>query len=200
MALSQLMRQVISGVLASLAFLILFFGLTLVWWAAFAAAVAVFVASLMVLPKGEDEAVQIPLAGAISQVDLREADRLMSEAQAKLEAAREIILSDADKSMVTEMIDHVVSIKTQVLSDPEDYRRARRFIRSYLGTMVETVERYSDLVAKSRGKQAERLQPLAQQISGFVPVLEKIDTACLENDFLSLEVQVDALAEQMKRG
>ncbi|MEM8801930.1 MAG: hypothetical protein AAGF55_05295 [Pseudomonadota bacterium] len=56
------------------------------------------------------------------------------------------------------------------------------------------------LSEKSRGLHEERLAPLSSKIESFVPVLEKIDTACLEHDFIGLDAQIDALAAQMKRG
>jgi hypothetical protein len=36
-------------------------------------------------------------------------------------------------------------------------------------------------------------------IKGFIPVVQKIDQACIENDFVALEAQVSALQFQLKR-
>lgn len=191
-------RQILAGALSAAAFLGLFFGLTLVWWVAFALATLVFGAVLLIVPrKPEDH--EILLSGRTSEADIREAGQIMADASARLEATRARVPA-SDTSTVGTIVDHVQSIRTQVLADPEDYRRARRFINSYLGHMVETVERYADLSEKSRGRHEDRLAPLSERIQTFVPVLARIDEACLENDFVALETQIDALASQMKRG
>ena len=57
----------------------------------------------------------------------------------------------------------------------------------------------ASLEAMARGAQRERLREVGQRIRSFEPVIEKIDQACLENDFMALEVQVDVLATQMDR-
>ncbi|MEO0912828.1 MAG: 5-bromo-4-chloroindolyl phosphate hydrolysis family protein [Pseudomonadota bacterium] len=191
-------RQIVAGMVSALAFLGLFFGLTLVWWAAFGLSALIFLAVLLIVRRkpGDDE---IVVSGRTTEADIREAGRLMERASERL-AAAEMRMPEADRSTVSAMVDHIGSIRAQILSDPEDYRRARRFITFYLGHMVETVERYTDLSEKSRGRHQERLAPLSAQIEAFLPALERIDAACLENDFTALESQMEALAVQMKRG
>lgn len=83
--------------------------------------------------------------------------------------------------------------------DPRDYRHTRRFIRHEMPRIVDTAEAYLDLDGKASGRNRDRVEALGARIRGFTPVLEKIDQACLENDFLALEVQVDVLGEQLER-
>ncbi|MDP5219028.1 5-bromo-4-chloroindolyl phosphate hydrolysis family protein [Ruegeria sp. 2205SS24-7] len=191
-------RQIVAGVTSAAAFLCLFFGLVLIWWVALAGALLVFGAMLLVIRQKPNFS-ELLVSPRTSEADIREAGRIMSRASERL-AKTAPRLPDADQSIVNAISAHVESIRNQVISDPEDYRRARRFITSYLENMVETVERYADLAEKSRGRHEDRLAPLSERIRAFVPALERIDTACLENDFLALETQVEALAAQMKRG
>ncbi len=198
MQLSEGLRQTLAGSVAGVAFLGLFFGVQLVWWVSFLAAVFVFGAVLLIVVRKPD-ADEVVLTGRTTEADVREAGKIMSQAADRLEAAAKR-LSEPNGSTIFAMLEHVRSIRAQVMADPEDYRRARRFITSYLDNMVDTVERFAELSEKSRGRHEERLAPLSSKIESFVPALEKIDTACLEHDFVGLEAQIEALAAQMKRG
>lgn len=191
-------RQALAGSVAAVAFLGMFFGFHLVWWISFIAAALVFVAVLLIVERKPD-ANEVILTGRTTEADIREAGKIMAHAVKRLETAADR-LGDGKDDTIQAMLDHLRSIRSQVLADPEDYRRARRFITSYLAHMVDTVEQFAELSAKSRGRHETRLAPLSTMIEDFVPALEKIDTACLENDFAGLEAQVEALAAQMKRG
>ena len=198
MRLPETARHILAGTLSALGFLTMYFGLVLVWWAAFLGALLIYGATLLIVRKKPTLA-ETMVTARVSQADLQAAGELMASAAQRLETAQASI-PEHEHLMIGEIIQHVRSIREQVLSDPEDYRRARRFISSYLGKMVDTVERYADLSQKSRGRHAHRLAALSEQIHSYVPVLTKIDEACLENDFLALESQVVALAAQLKRG
>lgn len=191
-------RQVLAGCLAAAAFLGAYFSLSLVWWLAFVLGLLVFAATLL-LVRRKPRADEVRVDGTTTEADIQTAAKLMDRAADRLDAAGEDV-PEGDQSAISAMATHVRSIRAQIISDPKDYRRARRFISSYLGHMVDTVEQYADLARKSRGRHSQRLEPLSARIHGFVPALERIDTACLENDFVALESQVDALAMQMKRG
>lgn len=197
MQLREGLRQIVAGVTASSVFLGLFFGLNMVWWAAFVGAVLVFFAALLVIRKRPDDD-DVRVADRTSKADIKDAGRKMSVAIEKLGAARSK-LHDSDIATISSLVEHVESIRDQVISDPKDYRRARRFITNNLGYIVDTVERYADLSEKARGRHEDRLAALSDQIKAFVPAVEKIDTACLENDFRTLEAQIEVLAIQMKR-
>lgn len=191
-------RQILAAVLAGGAFLALFFLAQLVWWLAFALAAAVYLA-LLLMVRRQRPAEEIMLAARVSAADIHRAAAGMDAAAARLaNAAKEA--PEADATLIEGMAARVRSIRNHVANDPEDYRRTRRFITSYLPNMVDSVERYARLAGQARGSHVERLAALRESIRGYGPTLERIDRACLENDFDALEVEVDVLTAQMKRG
>ena len=44
------------------------------------------------------------------------------------------------------------------------------------------------------------LAEVSRRLADFVPVLENIDRACLDDDLTSLEINVEVLDEQLGRG
>lgn len=191
-------RQILAALVAAGAFLGLYFGLSLVWWLALGLAVVVYGALLLVIGR-RTPADEIMLGARVSAADLANASAALSQSAARLSNAAERA-PEADRAEIEAMAGHLRSIRDKVASDPEDFRNTRRFLTSYLPHLVTTVEGYADLARQAKGSNAERLAAIRQNITEFGPVLERIDQACLENDFAALEVQVDVLATQMKRG
>lgn len=191
-------RQILAGLASSAAFLALFWGLKLVWWASLLLALVVYGAVLLIIPR-KPELNEIALGHGTTEADLAAAGMVMDHALARLDATTRA-LPAPDAEIVAQLSARVRSIRDQVSSDAQDYRRARRFISSYLGNMVETVEGYAALTRKAGGRHEERLKPMSDRIQAYLPALEKIDTACLENDFAALEAQMKALSYQMERG
>lgn len=198
MRLAEGPRQMLAGLVSAAAFLGFYLKLMLVWWLSLVLAVLVYGAVLLIVRR-KLRADEITAGAGVTQADLVEAGRIMDRAAVRLEATHPK-LPDTDAQVVAQLAAHVRSIRAQIMSDPQDYRRARRFISSYLGNMVDTVERFAELTAKTRGQHEARLQPIAARIHAYLPALEKIDAACLENDFTALEAQMNALAYQMERG
>jgi hypothetical protein len=58
---------------------------------------------------------------------------------------------------------------------------------------------YVRLAAQAGPDQKDRLAAISTQLEEFVPVLEKIDRACLDNDITALEINVEVLNEQLDR-
>ena len=191
-------RHALAAGLAIIVFLGLYYGAALIWGVALGLAALSYGAVLLIVQRKRllDE---IVVSGTTTKADLAEAARIMDAAAVRLDKAAERV-PDNDRSVVKEITDHLRSIRNQVAKDPEDFRRVRRFVKSYLAKMVTSVESYADLAEKSRGLHGQRLSTLASTIHGFVPTLAKIDAACLENDFAELEAQMSALDFQMKRG
>lgn len=198
MALPDGLRQLLAGALAALAFLGLFFGLSLVWWAALGLGVVVYFALLLVIRR-RTPADEIMVSSRVSAADISAAGRALGEAAARLNAT-EAKVPEPDRAALADMSAHLQSIRRNVLADPQDFRSARRFVNNYLPVVVQTVEAYGTLAERAGPKHSDRLSALGGQIRSFVPVIEEIDRACLENDFAALEVQVAALATQMDRG
>lgn len=83
--------------------------------------------------------------------------------------------------------------------NPDHAPRTRRFRKHVVGRMVEAVAVYVELTRRATLDQRARLADVSRQIEEFVPVLERIDQACLENDLTALEVNVEVLNEQLDR-
>lgn len=198
MHLPDAWRHTVAGLVSGASFLGFFAGLTLQWWLSLVLALVVYGAMLLVIRRrpGLDE---ISAGPGTSAADLRAAGQAMARAADRLEASLGK-LPAGDAEVVTQLAGHVRSIGAHVATDPQDYRRTRRFVGSYLGHMVETVEGFAELTSKSRGRHEARLRPMSERIAGYLPVLERIDAACLENDFTALEAQMSALSYQMERG
>lgn len=199
MALADGVRQIVAGLLAAAAFLALYFGLSLVWWVALALAVAIYFALLLVIPR-RPPLEEVMLSTSVSAADLRAATQALGQAATRIETVVDDV-PDREGEALVAMAADLRSIRTHMLADPQDYRAARRFVVNYLPVVVSTVEGYAKLVPQAAKPEfRDRLDELGQSIRSFAPAIEKIDAACLSNDFDALEAEVAALATQLKRG
>jgi 5-bromo-4-chloroindolyl phosphate hydrolysis protein len=190
-------RQILAALLASAAFLGLFLGAALVWWLALGLAAVTYGALLLLIPRRRPLN-EVMLTDQVSAADIaRATDGLTNAAYRLNEAAK--IAPPADRAGLADMSKHLSSIRELIKSDPKDYRQTKQFISYFLPLIVTTVESYVGLAKLAQGENAERLAELGSMIKGFVPVVQKIDQACIENDFTALEAQVSALQFQLKR-
>ena len=83
--------------------------------------------------------------------------------------------------------------------NPDHVRLTAKFRRHVVGRMVGSVKSYVELARRAGRDQKARLAAISTQLEEFVPVLEKIDRACLENDLTALEINVEVLNEQLNR-
>jgi len=196
MELPETQRQVVAGGAASLVFLGSFFGLSLVWWLSVVLALAVFAAVLLIVGRRKPPAEEY-VADGVTRADLNQAIDALTGASARM---RRLAMGarGADRQHFTRMAELFEAIRGHHQEDPRDYRHTRRFIRHDLPRIVDTAEKYVDLARKATGENRERVATLGERIRSFTPVLEKIDQACLENDFMMLEVQVDVLGHQLE--
>ncbi|MEM7211951.1 MAG: 5-bromo-4-chloroindolyl phosphate hydrolysis family protein [Pseudomonadota bacterium] len=196
MHLPETGRQIAAGGAGALAFLGTFLGLKLVWWIALIAAAAVFAAMLLIIQR-KPEATEEMVADGVSRAELTGAINAITEASKKM---RQLALAATgeDKVEFQKMASLFEAIRGHHIRDPRDYRHTRRFIRHDLPRIVDTAERYVELDKKATGGNRDRVEALGDRIRGFTPVLEKIDQACLENDFMALEVQVEVLGDQLE--
>lgn len=190
-------RQILSALLASAAFLGLFLGAALVWWLALPLAAVTYGALLLIIPR-RPPLTEVMLTDQVSAADIARATDALTNAAYRLNEAAKIA-PPADRSGLTDMSNHLTSIRELIKSDPKDYRQTKQFISYFLPLIVTTVESYVGLAKLAQGENAARLAELGTMIKGFVPVVQKIDQACLENDFTALEAQVSALQFQLKR-
>lgn len=197
MRLSDGTRQIVAALLASAAFLAIFFGLRLVWWLALAMAVLVYGASLLLIGRRRPLE-EIRLASRVSAADVAAAAEALDDARTRLERAAPQA-PKADRAPISQMAEDVAVIRQNVIEDPDDYRAARMFISVYLPKIVQSVETYTRLSDQATGANAERVSRLGAQIRGFVPVVDRIRAACIENDLSSLELEVSVLSEALDR-
>lgn len=196
MQLPETTRQIVAGAAASGAFLGAFFGLHLVWWMALIAGVAVYGAMMLIIgrrPPPTEEYV----ADGVSRAELTAAINSITAASSTMRGLSQKARG-ADREAFSRMAKLFEAIRGHHIKDPRDYRHTRRFIRHDLPRIVESAEKYVDLDHRASGTNRDRVEALGQQIHSFLPVLEKIDQACLENDFMALEVQVEVLGEQLE--
>ena len=197
MALSDGVRQIVASLLASAAFLAMFLVAGLVWWVALGLAAVVYLSLLLVIPRRKPLA-EVMVSDQVSAADIaRATDALTKAAHRMNEAAK--LAPTADKAGLLDMVKHLSSIRELIKSDPRDYRQTKQFISYFLPMIVTTVEAYVGLARLANSDNAARLAELGAMIETFVPVVRKIDQACIENDFAALEAQVSALQFQLKR-
>lgn len=190
-------RQILAGLIAAAGFLGLYLGLSLVWWAALPLAALTYFALLLVIRR-KPPATEVMVGERVSQADLSQAAAALLAASQRLgQAAAQA--PEADRGDLETMASHVLSIRTLIQADPNDYRMARQFIDYYLPRIVEAVESYVALAKLSHTTPDPRLAELGARIRGFGGVVEKIDRACIANDFDALESEVEALGFQLKR-
>ncbi|OZA07340.1 MAG: hypothetical protein B7Y02_14135 [Rhodobacterales bacterium 17-64-5] len=190
-------RQIIAALLASAVFLGLFFPGHLVWWMALGLSALVYFALLLIIPRRRPLN-EVMLSDQVSAADIAKATDALTTAAFRLnEAAKAAPVPD--RPGLLDMSQHLTSIRELIKADPRDYRQTRQFISYFLPMIVTTVESYVGLAKLAQGDNAARLAELGTLIKGFVPVVQKIDQACIENDFVALESQVSALQFQLKR-
>lgn len=187
-------RQIVAGIIAAGLFLGLFFGLYLIWWLALALAVAGYFAALLLIRR-RTPLDEIRLGERVSAADVAEAALALNDASARLLRAVRLA-PEGDQAAIGQMAGHLQSIRKSIEEDPEDYRAARRFINVYLPNIVRVVETYVKLSGEAQGNSAGRVAGLSSQIRGFLPVIERIQAACIENDLAALEVEVEVLSNQ----
>jgi 5-bromo-4-chloroindolyl phosphate hydrolysis protein len=197
MGLADGYRQFVAGLLASAAFLGLFLAAGLVWWAALGLAVVVYFALLLVIPRLKPLA-EVMVGDQVSAADLARAAEALTNAAGRLDAAAKTV-PQADRGGLAEMSRHLLSIRELIKADPKDYRQTKQFVSYFLPMIVTTVEAYAGLAKLATAENAARLAELGAMIETFVPVVRKIDQACIENDFAALEATVSALQFQLKR-
>ena len=190
-------RQLLAAALASVAFLALFLKAALVWWLAMGLAVLVYGALLLMIPRRRPLS-EVMVSDQVSAQDIAKATAALTAAINRLDAAARA-MPQGDSLSLGEMSRHLASIRELIKADPRDFRQTRQFVGYFLPLIVTTVESYAELAKLAKGENATRLAELGKVIQGFAPVVQKIDQACIENDFTALEALVSALQFQLKR-
>ncbi|MEM0987234.1 MAG: hypothetical protein AAGK00_00015 [Pseudomonadota bacterium] len=125
-------------------------------------------------------------------------DRLMAGADCLSTYAR--AAPSADAPLFTRMAELLEQIRAHHVANPSHATTTRRFVQHVLGRMLSQIANYMDLVNRAGPEEGQRLADISRQFEGFVPVLERIDKACLANDLDELEISVEVLNQQLDRG
>lgn len=198
MSLTEGPRQILAGCIASAVFLGLFYGVGLVWWLALFLGVAAYGASLLLI---ERKALlsEVQLSARVSAEDVTKAAATLEDAGKRIEQSALSAPHPDEEKALTQITDHLKSIRQSVIDDPADYRAARQFINVYLPKIVQTVESYVKVAEHVTDANADRLEGLGARIQEFEPVVHRIRTACIENDLTALELEVDVLSKSLDR-
>ncbi|MCI4661654.1 MAG: 5-bromo-4-chloroindolyl phosphate hydrolysis family protein [Neomegalonema sp.] len=194
--LPETSRQIVAGLAAAVSFLLLYIPLSLVFWLALLLSLAVYAAALLLIRRQPPPS-ETMLTDGVSEADLHQALAALAQSSNRLRAL-EARAPVSDRGLFDQMADLLQRIRQHHVDDPRDLRHTRRFLRHDLPRLVETSESYVDLASKAAGDNLERVARLGERIRGFAPVLERIDQACLENDFLKLEVEAEVLSGQLE--
>ena len=104
-----------------------------------------------------------------------------------------------DRPLFHRLADLMGHIRDAHVKNPDHAGLTAKFRRHVVGRMVESVSAYVDLTRRAGPDQKERLAAISTEIEAFVPVLEKIEQACLDNDLTALEINVEVLNDQLNR-
>ena len=191
-------RQVLAAVLAISVFVVLVVFLRLRNWMPFVAAGAVWAGFMLATAKPP---VRKGPGGAKDRAGRKEENQaidLLDQAAKRLRRlARKA--PDHDVPLFQRMADLFDTLKEHHIANPAHVRLTRKFRKHVIGPMIGTVQDYVDLAGRTGPDQRERLSQISKQLEAFVPVLERIDQACLDNDLTKLEINVEVLNEQLNR-
>lgn len=196
MQLPGALRHVFAVLLGSAAFLALYLSAGLVWWLALALAAVVFGATLIVI-RERPSATDVMVAPRVSLADLRNAGAQLQTAAREMEALVPAV-PPRSQAALTSMAEGLTRLAGQVAHDPEDFRKTRRFVSHFLPHILQNTRDYAALAAKAGGTGA-RLNSIGARIESYAPTVQRINQACLENDFDALEAEVSALDHQFSR-
>lgn len=195
----ELWRQVIAGVVAAGVFSAVYLGLNLVWWLALLVGVAVYVASLLLIERAPEDH-EVYVYANLTQEDVNAAVARCMRAAKELRAASQVQRLDANTAVALERIAQLVEeIGKNYQQDPRDLKHSRSFIKHYLPKIEELVKGYVDLSARAITEESRaRLTQVGSTIRGYLPHIQTIHNACLENDFEKLELETAVLGDVMK--
>ena len=191
-------RAQLKAAAAALAvFLALLLGLRLRSWLPFVGAALTYLALLWAFRR-EPPPRPVALPEGVGRADYEAAVETLGSAGRELRA----LAAEApagDMALIRRMADRVEAIRAHHEANPAHVPRTRIFVRHTLGRMVAAVAGYVDLAGRAGPEGDGRLAEIRRRLEGFVPVLERIDRACVENDLMALEISVEVLDEQLGR-
>lgn len=201
--MSDLKRQqrrakIIAAVSAIAVFLVMILLFRMRNWMPFVAAAAVYAGVFLGTWPLHRKRRRIAMPEGVKREDFELALGSMTDAIGRFrEAARDGLA--VDRPMFKRMAKLVKSIRTHHEANPLHVQRTRTFVRNTLPRISDAIGTYLDLRTRAGTDHYGRLSDVSRQMQDFVPVLEKIDRACVENDVMALEINVEVLNEQLDR-
>lgn len=158
------------------------------------AGIATFVVAwiMMVLPRKSRKQAEAEIAEEVRAVS--ELDEAASRLQRMARQA-----PAPDRPLFRRLADLMGQIRDSHQLNPGHAELTRKFRKHVVGRMVGAVASYVELTRRAGRDEKDRLAAISSQIEEFVPVLERIDRACLDNDLMALEINVEVLNEQLNR-
>lgn len=156
---------------------------------------AVYLSTLVMLwPKRKRQKTVLPKG-------VRKADFLRVDAglAASVELLRDHarIGSHREAALFRQIADLVERIHDHLHGNPAHLRVIQRFVRHGLARLIQMVTDYADLKRRALPEHQLRLHKVLTQMEAFIPALQRIDRACVENDLSALEISVEVMAEQV---
>lgn len=105
----------------------------------------------------------------------------------------------ADEPLLARMAELMEQIREHHRANPEHVRLTRTFVRHTLSQIIGTITDYIALSRRAGPDQADRLAEISRGLEGYVPALERVEKACLDNDLTALEISVEVLNDQIDR-
>ncbi|MBU0654904.1 MAG: 5-bromo-4-chloroindolyl phosphate hydrolysis family protein [Gammaproteobacteria bacterium] len=197
--LKEIWRQIVAGMLAALAFTAVYLGLSLVWWAALLIGLAIYAASLLLIERAPEDH-EVYVYANLTQQDINAAVRYCMQAARDLRAASKANRIDANTAIALERMAQLVEeIGRNYQQDARDLKHSRNFTNHYLPKILELVKDYTALSDRTITESSqERLKQVGGVIRGYLPNVQTIHDACLENDFEKLELETSVLGDVMK--
>lgn len=140
----------------------------------------------VILPKGIRKRDFIGVEKALSEG----ADLLRQ--YARLGDVREARLFNRLADGTTRILDHL-------RANPSHLPVIHRFTRHGLARLIQMITDYAELKRRALPEHQDRLAQILKGLEAFLPALDRIDKACLENDLDALEISVEVMAEQIDR-
>ena len=104
-----------------------------------------------------------------------------------------------DEPLFLRLAELLDTIRAHHEANPAHVTLTRNFVRHTLGHMIGSISDYVELAERSGVEHRDRLAEISRGFEAYVPALERIDRACLDNDLTALEVSVEVLNTQIRR-
>lgn len=212
--------NVISGILAGIAFVVFNFILKQPFMLALIVGIAVYIGGTMIFSGNKkDKKEKTSSKSTVKETpvdakDIKGADRLdkeflaqvvetIKDGEKKVRQMREMKekVSDFEVRSKIESIGKTLDkIFIELKNDPQDVKKAKKTLGYYLETTIEIIDKYISL-SKHRSadsKIAESLNRVEKMLTMLDEAFQKQLTGLLENNVMDLDVEIEVLEQNLK--